>query len=98
MLISNKKFADAIFDAIFSVQFIPVPFVPVPLYPYPVFLWVWFGSGCRLGGWVGYGFRYAHADIRTQVVVICGTKRYQLDNGGVERPDWLEKMVSYWTD
>ena len=27
-------------------------------------------------------FRYAHAEIRTQVVVICGPTRYQLDHGG----------------
>ena len=27
-------------------------------------------------------FRYAHAEIRTQVVVICGKTRYQLDHGG----------------
>ena len=26
-------------------------------------------------------FRYAHAQIRTQVVVICNTTRYQLDQG-----------------
>jgi len=26
--------------------------------------------------------RYAHAEIRTQVVVICGPTRYQLDHGG----------------
>ena len=27
-------------------------------------------------------FRYASAEIRTQVVVICGPTRYQLDYGG----------------
>jgi len=27
-------------------------------------------------------FRYAHAEIRTQVVVICDVTRYQLDHGG----------------
>ena len=27
-------------------------------------------------------FRYAHTEIRTQVVVICGPTRYQLDHGG----------------
>ena len=27
-------------------------------------------------------FRYAYAEIRTQVVVICGPTRYQLDHGG----------------
>jgi len=27
-------------------------------------------------------FRYAHAEIRNQVVVICGPTRCQLDNGG----------------
>jgi len=27
-------------------------------------------------------FRYAHAEIRTQVLVIYGTTRYQLDHGG----------------
>ena len=27
-------------------------------------------------------FRYAHAEIRTQMVVMCGTTRYQLDHGG----------------
>ena len=27
-------------------------------------------------------FRYAHAEIRTRVVVICGPTRYQLDHGG----------------
>jgi len=26
--------------------------------------------------------RYAHAEIRTQVVVICDQTRYQLDQGG----------------
>ena len=26
-------------------------------------------------------FRYAHAEIRTRVVVICGQMRYQLDRG-----------------
>jgi len=25
---------------------------------------------------------YAHAEIRTQLVVICGATRYQLDQGG----------------
>jgi hypothetical protein len=28
-------------------------------------------------------FRYAHTKIQTQVVVICGPMRYQLDHGGV---------------
>ena len=28
-------------------------------------------------------FRYADAEIRTEVVVICGPTRYQLDHGGV---------------
>ena len=28
-------------------------------------------------------FRYAHAKIRTQVVAICFTTPYQLNNGGV---------------
>jgi len=27
-------------------------------------------------------FRYAHAEIRTRVVVICGPTRNQLDHGG----------------
>ena len=27
-------------------------------------------------------FRYTHAEIRTQVLVICGPMRYQLDHGG----------------
>jgi len=26
--------------------------------------------------------RYAHAEIRSQVIVICGPTRYQLDHGG----------------
>ena len=29
-------------------------------------------------------FRYAKAEIRTQVVVICGPTRYQLDQGGIK--------------
>jgi len=27
-------------------------------------------------------FRYAHAEFRTRVVMICGPTRYQLDDGG----------------
>ena len=27
-------------------------------------------------------FKYGHAEIRTQMVVICGPTRYQLDHGG----------------
>ena len=30
--------------------------------------------------------RYAHAEIRTRVVVICGPTRYQLDHGGDHLP------------
>ena len=29
-------------------------------------------------------FRYAHAEIQTQVLVICGPMHYQLDQGGAE--------------
>ena len=29
-------------------------------------------------------FRYAHAEIRTRVLVICGPTRYQLDHEGAQ--------------
>ena len=32
-------------------------------------------------------FRYVHAEIRTQVVVICGSTRHQLDHGGAPAHD-----------
>ena len=38
-------------------------------------------------------FRYAHAEIRTQVVVICGPTRYQLDHG--DDPYSLMEKTSY---
>ena len=33
-------------------------------------------------------FKYAHAEIRTRVVVICGPTCYQLDHGGAPVHDW----------
>ena len=41
-------------------------------------------------------FRYAHAEIRTQVVVICGPTRYQLDHGGALIRRRGEKSSDYW--
>ena len=44
----------------------------------------------------GTPFRYTHAEIRTQVVVICGTTCYQLDCGGNLRCIWiLSKRIRY---
>ena len=40
---------------------------------------------------------YAHAEIRTQVVVICGPTRYQLDHGGDQVPfDKAEVMFTHF--
>ena len=43
-------------------------------------------------------FRYAYVEIRTQMVVICGLTRYQLDYGGARMndmaPQYLCEIIS----
>ena len=39
-------------------------------------------------------FRYAHAEIRTQVVVICGPTRFQLDHGSALRRGLESAMLN----
>ena len=37
-------------------------------------------------------FRYAHAEIQTQVVVVCGPTHYQLDHGGTPCKQYENKQ------
>ena len=39
-------------------------------------------------------FRYAHAEIWTQVVVICDTTRYQLDHTGALRDHHAQQDIT----
>jgi len=36
---------------------------------------------------------YAHAEIRIQVVVICGPTRYQLYHGGIDVDIWMTNAM-----
>jgi len=40
-------------------------------------------------------FRYAHAEIRTRVVVICDPNRYQFDHGGAMDKNTVQYIHKY---